>query len=118
MPTAPLRPCGGSPSCRALVANGRCPACARKREQLRGSRHARGYDAAWVRLRAAFLANPDNRHCVWCAAEGRTTPTTEVDHVDPFTSYDDPRRLDRNNLQALCGLCHRRKTASQRTGRR
>lgn len=113
MPMAPRRPCAGSPTCKALVAKGRCRSCARKHERQRGSRHARGYDAAWVRLRDEFLSDPANRYCVRCAARGRQELATEVDHDVPFIGLDDPRRLDRFNLRPLCGRCHRRKTAKQ-----
>ncbi|HXO84685.1 MAG TPA: HNH endonuclease [Gemmatimonadales bacterium] len=110
---APRRPCAGSPTCKAFVEKGRCPSCARKRERQRGSRHARGYDAAWVRLRDEFLADPVNRHCVRCAARDRQRRATEVDHDVPFQGLADPRRLDRQNLRPLCGTCHRQKTAEQ-----
>jgi len=90
-----------------------CPDCARKREQRRGSRHARGYDAAWVQLRDEFLTDAANQCCAHCARHGRATPATEVDHIVPFSGPNDPLRLDRTNLQGLCGVCHRRKTAAQ-----
>jgi 5-methylcytosine-specific restriction endonuclease McrA len=35
----------------------------------------------------------------------------DVDHIIPFESIDDPRRLDWNNLQSLCARCHDRKSA-------
>jgi 5-methylcytosine-specific restriction enzyme A len=113
MPTAPLRTCSGSANCRNLVAKGRCATCSSKREQHRGSRHARGYNAAWVRLVEEFWADPAHRFCVRCALRGRQELAREVDHVVPFKGLDDPLRLDRTNLQGLCGLCHRQKTAEQ-----
>jgi hypothetical protein len=91
-----------------------CEACARRREARRGSRHARGYDADWTRLRDSFMADPANRWCVACAAAGIQEAATEADHVIPFDGLDDPRRLDRGNLQPLCGRHHRIKTARQR----
>lgn len=110
MPTAPKRLCSGSPRCRALVSGrGPCRDCARKR----GSRHARGYDAAWVCLTRRFWRIPSNRWCVCCAAGGVRTRATEADHIVPFVGLDDPRRLDLTNLQPLCGTCHRRKTGAQ-----
>jgi 5-methylcytosine-specific restriction protein A len=114
MPTAPLRTCSGSPTCRNLVSKGPCQDCSRKRELRRGSRHERGYDAAWVRLTREFWTDPDNKHCRRCAARGgRVVRATEVDHVIPFSGLDDPKRLDPTNLQPLCGDCHRQKTAAQ-----
>jgi 5-methylcytosine-specific restriction protein A len=116
MPTAPKRTCSGSPTCRTLVTKGSCTACARKRDQLRGSRHKRGYDAAWVAVTKEFWADPKNKYCACCTRRGLRELATEVDHVVPFEGKDDPRRLDRRNLQGLCGVCHRQKTAAQQRG--
>jgi 5-methylcytosine-specific restriction protein A len=113
MATAPLRTCPGSPTCRNRVRKGPCADCSKKREQLRGSRHERGYDAEWDRLRAEFMCDPANKYCVHCIARHALELATEADHIVPFTSPEDPRRLDRSNLQPLCGTCHRRKTAAQ-----
>lgn len=117
MPTAPKRTCPGSPSCRNLVTKGPCTDCARKRDQLRGSRHDRGYDAAWVRLTEEFWADPVNTFCRRCAARGLAEIATQVDHIIPFEGKDDPLRLDRRNLQALCGTCNRQKALEHRYGR-
>lgn len=46
--------------------------------------------------------------CVCCAADGRTTVATEVDHILPLHKGGTD---DLENLQALCGECHARKTA-------
>jgi 5-methylcytosine-specific restriction protein A len=77
-------------------------------------RRVRGYDAAWVRLRDAFIRRPENVFCRECYKNGFVTPSTDVDHIQPFESLDDPRRLDPLNLQALCRDCHRRKSAGER----
>jgi len=78
----------------------------------RPSASARGYDTAWQHTAAAYLlANP---WCGHCLARDLHEPATEVDHVEPFQSKDDPRRLDWENLQGLCKRCHSRKTAKDR----
>jgi hypothetical protein len=74
----------------------------------------RGYGSDWRRVRAAILAAEPL--CRMCAAEGRVTIATEVDHIQPFTSLDDPRRLDPTNLRPLCAPCHRSRTARQAHG--
>jgi 5-methylcytosine-specific restriction protein A len=110
-----MRPCSGSPTCPNLVSAGRCPDCSRTYEAHRGSRIARGYDAAWLRLRAWFLQQPEHVLCRICQRAGRVTVAKEVDHIVPFVGRDDPRRLDVTNLQPLCVECHRKKTASSRS---
>lgn len=114
MPSAPLRTCPGSPTCPNLVAKGPCKACARKRDQLRGSRHQRGYDAAWVRLTDVFWRDPAHQYCRRCAARGIQEAATQVDHIVPFEGLEDPRRLDPTNLQPLCGTCNRQKALEHR----
>jgi 5-methylcytosine-specific restriction protein A len=108
MPSAPLRPCS-TPGCGVLVAKGKCPTHARTKELHRGSRHERGYDNAWLRLRAWFISQPENVLCVRCTREGRTTRAQEVDHIVEFKGVHDPLRLDPRNLQSLCIPCHRAK---------
>jgi 5-methylcytosine-specific restriction protein A len=103
------------PGCPALVESGhaRCPVHSK---DLRLSRTKRGYDERWIRLRAAFMREPAHQLCAHCHARGRIELATECDHVIPFRSMDDPRRLDPNNLQPLCATCHRQKTARQKAG--
>jgi 5-methylcytosine-specific restriction protein A len=54
------------------------------------------------------------QHCFH--RDGILTPATAVDHIIPFTSNSDPRRLDVNNLMSLCTPCHSRKTVEQDGG--
>ena len=110
MPTAPLRPCAEA-GCSALVVKGRCPTHTQVQEARRGSRIARGYDAAYLKLRAWFVQQPENQLCVMCTKEGRVTLMAEVDHVRPFRGLQDPLRLDPKNLQGLCIYHHRQKHA-------
>ncbi len=72
------------------------------------SRHERGYDARWVKVRNAYVkAHPT------CEALGCDQPTTEVDHIVPLAQGG--AKLDKNNLQALCGPHHAEKTTKDRT---
>lgn len=76
----------------------------------RGSRHARGYGAAWDKLRLVILAR-DQHLCQPCLRKGRPTPATEVHHlkakVDGGT--DDPA-----NLMSTCHACHEEADAANR----
>lgn len=76
---------------------------------------ARGYGQDWRRVRLAVLA--DEPLCRLCAEAGRVTAATDVDHIEPFTSIDDPLRLARSNLRPLCNTCHMGRTARQASGR-
>ena len=82
--------------------------------RLRPSASRRGYDADWQRVRLVVLS--DEPLCRCCAAEGRTTAATQVDHIVALT--DGGARLDRSNLQPLCDDCHGRKTAADVAARR
>ena len=118
MPTAPMRPCGHV-GCRELVQRGYCPAHERPRagwqdaearrlhDRQRGSAAARGYDAAWTRLRRRVIR--EEPLCRACRDEGRVTRAEMVDHIVPVRQAPE-RRLDRANLQPLCRPCHHRKT--------
>ena len=82
---------------------------ARKPWADRGSRHSRGYDSRWDRLRLQILKR-DHHLCQACAAKGRVTPATEVDHQVPKAQggTDEP-----SNLAAICRPCHLAKTAEE-----
>ena len=100
--------------CSGLVTEGVCSKCGpRKRatnaahDDQRGSARRRGYDVRWEKVRAMHLrAEP---LCRICAAQGRVTVATLVDHVQPIA--DGGERLDDDNLQSLCARCHAKKTA-------
>ena len=78
-----------------------------KQRQLETGRTLALDGAAWRRLRAAVLANEPL--CRACQAMGRTTPATDVDHINNEST--DNRR---ENLQPLCASCHSRKTQADR----
>ena len=117
MPARPARIC---PRC-GKPFRGRCACgygvgkCRWEDDRKRGTRSQRGYDAAWQACRAAYLA--EHPLCEECERQGRVTLAEEVHHVEGFVGLDDERRLDGNNLEALCKRCHRVKT-SGRTRRR
>jgi 5-methylcytosine-specific restriction enzyme A len=75
---------------------------------------ARGYDAAWRRLRLAHLAA--HPFCVQCQQRGRVTAATEVHHIRRFIGLDDPLRLDPGNCESICEPCHQRESARQANG--
>lgn len=102
----PLHRCS---NCGRLVA-GRCPHCERRRDLARPNAAARGYcSATWKRFRAVVLAR--SPLCRICQAAGRVTLANEVDHIRPVSGPDDATFFRFDSVQALCGECHRRKTA-------
>ena len=80
-------------------------------DRMRGTAAERGYDKHWRAASADFLAR--NPLCAQCRKEGRLTPATVVDHVEPHRG-DKKLFWDRNNWQSLCKTHHDRKTASGR----
>lgn len=106
MPRASLRPCT-YPGCNNLSPEARCPQHPYPiKADRRQSAAKRGYDSAWLHLRAWHL----KRHPV-CQIQGRChgEPATEVDHITAINLGG--RRLDPHNLQSACGPCHKWKTA-------
>ena len=64
-----MRVCA-EPGCGTLIRagtrDGRCTAHRRGLEQARGTRQARGYDAAYDRLRAAYVSRMNAGEVFWC----------------------------------------------------
>jgi 5-methylcytosine-specific restriction protein A len=52
--------------------------------------------------------------CEVCLAQGRTTPATIVDHIEPHGG--DMTKFFTGKLQSLCKPCHDRKWADDRRG--
>ena len=106
MPTAALRPCL-APGCAALVTHGRCPAHYQDRNLRRTTFAVRRWyrTVRWTRLRHEVLTES----AYACAACGQVALVLDVDHITPHQG--DPALFwARTNLQALCHLCHTRKT--------
>jgi 5-methylcytosine-specific restriction protein A len=97
-------PSGATCPCRPAARKARHKAY----DAQRGSRHERGYDNVWARLRNWYLA--DNPLCEHCLLDEVIEPAVDVDHVIPIKVAPD-RRLDPTNLQSLCRRCHNMKTA-------
>lgn len=74
------------------------------------SRHERGYDSRWVKLRKVIIAR-DCGLCQPCLRKGRPTPYHAVDHIKPKSmgGTDDPA-----NLECICEACHDAKTNKER----
>lgn len=117
-----MKPCARI-GCRELVkvGTGRCQkhqaeAEAARKEKLRqhdrrrGSSTARGYDAAWRRVRDAFLAEYPLCQCEDCQ-DGvlRITAATVVDHIIPI-SEQPGLRLEWSNLRSMAKACHDKRT--------
>lgn len=75
----------------------------RRYDQIRPNARERGYDREWELLRRYFLGRYS--HCRMCAAKGKATPATVVDHIISIKQAPH-RRLDLSNLQSLCAPCH------------
>lgn len=88
------------PGCPKLVPSGRCA----QHRDLHGTR-TWYYSAQWARLRRQVCVD----QAFTCAQCGQVTMTLDVDHI---RKHDGNPALfwDRQNLQALCPVCHQHKT--------
>ncbi len=112
MPNKPRHPCA-VPGCPNLTDAKYCEEHRNTDEQRRGSSTARGYDYRWRMASKAFLrAHP---LCAECERQGKLTPATEVDHIQPHRGN---KQLfwDERNWQGLCHNCHSKKTATEDGG--
>lgn len=73
----------------------------------KGSRHKRGYGAAWDRIRLQALKR-DCYLCQPCLRAGHVTKAKAVDHIRPKAQGGTD---DLSNLQGICDECHKDKTA-------
>lgn len=76
------------------------------------SRHARGYDGRWDKLRKLVLQR-DHGLCQCSRCQGgsiRVMQATEVHHIKPKSEGGTD---DMGNLQAIHKDCHKRETAKQ-----
>ena len=118
---------------------GRCPSCARKKDQARGTAHQRGYTFRyWQPFRKQFIAalvnagiqpvcgaalptGPVNRDSP-CRDAGLLTFTSadgsslHLDHEPPLQDWErsEPARVcDPNRIVLKCQSCHQAKTAKE-----
>lgn len=103
MPWAPKRVCVEI-GCGRLVDRGRCDLHTKQQRRRaateRPSSSGRGYDRAWQRVRAQYLA----RH-PWCEC-GQSA--TEVHHIVPLCQGG---THGEGNIRAMCKACHSTVTA-------
>jgi 5-methylcytosine-specific restriction protein A len=100
-----------TPRCTELVERGHCDehrrAQRRAVDRRRPTARQRGYDAAWQRARAAYLA--EHLTCE-CDDPACREPAVDVDHRDGL-GPSGPRGQDPTNLRAMAHACHSRRTA-------
>lgn len=79
-------------------------------DEKRPSASSRGYGHKWHKARTGFLA--EHPLCVVCEKAGMTVAAGVVDHIVP---HKNDMRLfwDMTNWQALCAICHNRKSAME-----
>ncbi|KJV38197.1 HNH endonuclease [Acinetobacter brisouii] len=80
-----------------------------KRPDRTGSTTERGYGHTWRKLREKVLQR-DSYLCVQCNSVGQIAEATDVDHIIPKAHGGTD---DMSNLQSLCSVCHKEKTANQ-----
>lgn len=83
-------------------------------ERHRGSRHERGYDNTWYKVRKTYLML--HPLCEQCEKEGRLTLAKEVHHK--IALRDGGSRLDPDNFMAVCRACHQKFTQEEIAKRR
>jgi 5-methylcytosine-specific restriction enzyme A len=73
--------------------------------------HQKFYNSGvWRKLRAAFIQL--NPICVQCEKNDLVVIADVVDHIVPLRKGGSA--LDEKNLQALCHVCHNKKSSSER----
>ncbi len=86
------------------------------------SRHERGYDSAWVKVRNEVMRR-DCGLCQVCKRAGRTTLAHAVDHIvskakAATLKWDRAKTDDPTNLEAICNPCHLVKTEAEQGKRK
>lgn len=80
----------------------------RQYADTRESACKRGYDRRWRRFRIVYLQQ--HPLCVDHLAQGLVAAATEPHHIIRLSLRPD-LKYDENNLMALCGDCHKVRTA-------
>ena len=109
MPYAAKKICTAAACRKFAVSGGRCKDHQRKPWDHKKSRHERGYDNNWYKLRAEILTR-DSNLCQACLKDGIYTPATQVDHIIPKSEGG---TNDRSNLQSICKKCHDTKSINE-----
>jgi len=86
------------------------------------SRHERGYDSAWVKVRNQVMER-DEGECQRCKHAGRTALARAVDHIVSKAKAAELRwtraKTDHpSNLEAICDPCHAVKTEAEQGKRK
>lgn len=81
------------------------------------SRQSRGYGAEWEKVRVRVIERAKGM-CEVCAKQGRVAQGRDVDHVvskarAKVLGWSQKKVDNLQNLQLLCHLCHRKKTANE-----
>ena len=109
MPSKPKHPCNKI-GCPNLTTERFCEVHAaqyqKEIDSKRGTSTQRGYGVNHRKLRKIVLS--EEPLCRHCAERGKTTPATDMDHID-----GNVYNLRRDNLQGLCGSCHKKKTIKE-----
>jgi len=63
----------------------------------------------WKGFRDYLKSKAEYVFCVECRKEGSLVKATQLDHVKPRKQYPE-LAFSEENIQPLCGKCHRRKT--------
>lgn len=85
------------------VVNGKCSTC---KVMKRKTTKEKGYDSRWKSM--SENVRKERPLCEDCLENGIVRPSAECHHVVPI-SVDRHRRLDPNNVVALCKECHHRR---------
>ena len=109
MPKKPKKPCK-HPGCPRLTDKCYCELHVKLHVNDRYNAYERGYSSRWQKASKQFLAK--NPFCVNCEKNGKLTPATVVDHVNPHRGYEE-LFWSESNWQPLCKKCHNRKTRMQ-----
>lgn len=86
------------------------------------SRHERGYDYAWVKVREEVMKR-DHGLCQPCLRAGRTTLAHAVDHIvskakAALLRWTRAKTDHPSNLEAICKPCHEVKTEAEQGKRK
>jgi 5-methylcytosine-specific restriction protein A len=109
MPSLPPKPCSKARCTKYATKDGRCDEHQRVKWDHTKSRHERGYDNKWYKLRKSILKR-DGHLCVICYQSGIFREAKEVDHITPKAEGGTDCT---SNLQSLCKKCHKEKTKQE-----